>query len=74
MNEHRKKIEQAENSILDAYWDACDAKGGPILPSELTDSSEIEDYLGEAYDIATRREAMVKSGRAIDWEDSGSFF
>ena len=74
MNDYRKMIEQAESAILSAYWDACDDKGEPIPPGQLTDSPEIEDYLGESYDIALRREGMIRSGRAADWEESGQYF
>lgn len=74
MDTYRKQIDDAAEAIYDAYWDACNEKGGAIPPGEITDRTSIQDYLMDAYDIALRREDFVRAGRAIDWEDSNNYF
>jgi len=69
-----ERIAAAQDEILEAYWDACDAAQEAVNPAKLTDAHEIEDFLQEAFDIALRREEMIASGDAADWEDSGAYF
>ena len=67
----KDRIQKAVMEIFDAYHELCDMVEYPVDPEHL--HPDIEEIMAPSYEIVLRREELVKSGQAANWEEASQY-